>query len=267
MYSNMNVITLRPRGFIPFWNRGVYTKYREWAQWFWRGAVHIDDVASAVMLGVDLYRGKNSRQHLVLPLDSAYEYTDSDLERWDADGAGSTFQETVSGILRSALRYPRIPPRSRTGWTFPRRFGGWDINPRTVWQTCCQTWRAMVRPAHRDFANFDPRPTSCALSSMFVRRWVLPAGSAIVEHLLCRNDNGGAVRWDLLGNKRSNSDLDPDTVMAGAGRPPTTLLRPTLQVVDGGPSPAMTRKIVRPRSSHWLFPTNPYAVFHFAIAQ
>ena len=32
--------------------------------------------------------------------------------------------------------------------------------------------------------------------------------------------------------------------MAGAGRPPTTLLRPTLQVVDGGPSPAMTRKNV-----------------------
>jgi len=34
----------------------------------------------------------------------------------------------------------------------------------------------------------------------------------------------------------------PDTAMAGAGRPPTTLLRPTLQVVDA--SPAMTMKIV-----------------------
>src|SRR4051812_1872523 len=35
----------------------------------------------------------------------------------------------------------------------------------------------------------------------------------------------------------------PDTVMAGEGPPPTALLRPTLQVVDGGPSP-MTRRLV-----------------------
>lgn len=27
----MNVITLRPRGFIPYWNLTVYTRYRDWA--------------------------------------------------------------------------------------------------------------------------------------------------------------------------------------------------------------------------------------------
>jgi UDP-glucose 4-epimerase len=53
-YHDMNVITLRPRGFIPYWNRHVYTSYSNWARWFWRGAVHIDDVAAAVMLGLDL---------------------------------------------------------------------------------------------------------------------------------------------------------------------------------------------------------------------
>ena len=53
-HSGMNVISLRPRGFIPHWNRDVYTKYSDWARWFWRGAVHIDDVASAVMLGIAL---------------------------------------------------------------------------------------------------------------------------------------------------------------------------------------------------------------------
>ncbi len=58
--SNMNVITLRPRGFIPYWNRDVYAKYSDWARWFWKGAVHIDDVASAVMLSLDLV----SRQKL-----------------------------------------------------------------------------------------------------------------------------------------------------------------------------------------------------------
>ena len=49
-YRNMNVITLRPRGFIPFWNRDVYANYSDWARWFWKGAVHIDDVAAAVIL-------------------------------------------------------------------------------------------------------------------------------------------------------------------------------------------------------------------------
>src|SRR5579863_7039697 len=33
-YDNMNVITLRPRGFIPYWNHNVYSKYSDWARWF-----------------------------------------------------------------------------------------------------------------------------------------------------------------------------------------------------------------------------------------
>src|SRR5271154_47332 len=37
----MNVVTLRPRGFIPYWDRAVYAKYSDWARWFWKGAVHI----------------------------------------------------------------------------------------------------------------------------------------------------------------------------------------------------------------------------------
>ena len=53
-YENMNVITLRPRAFIPFWNQDVYANYIDWARWFWKGAVHIDDVASAVILSMDL---------------------------------------------------------------------------------------------------------------------------------------------------------------------------------------------------------------------
>ncbi len=60
-YRNMNVITLRPRGFIPYWNRDVYTKYSDWARWFWRGAVHIDDVAAAVMLATDFVSRQSNR--------------------------------------------------------------------------------------------------------------------------------------------------------------------------------------------------------------
>ena len=91
--SNMNVITLRPRAFIPFWNRDVYTNYNEWARWFWKGAVHIGDVASAVILSIDYLSRQRIGQQLLLPLDSAYEYTAADLAHWDVDGAGSTFRK------------------------------------------------------------------------------------------------------------------------------------------------------------------------------
>jgi nucleoside-diphosphate-sugar epimerase len=113
-HSNMNVITLRPRGFIPHWNRDVYTKYSDWARWFWRGAVHIDDVASAVMLSVDLLSRRELDQHLVLALDSAYEYTDADLDRWDADGAGSTFRKYYPQYYNLSLSYGLDPAAKPT---------------------------------------------------------------------------------------------------------------------------------------------------------
>jgi nucleoside-diphosphate-sugar epimerase len=108
-HGNMNVITLRPRGFIPYWNRDVYTRYSDWARWFCRGAVHIDDVAAAVMLGMDLMSRRQLEQHLKLTLDSGYEYTDADLDRWDADGAGSTFRKHYSEYYDLALSYGLDP--------------------------------------------------------------------------------------------------------------------------------------------------------------
>src|SRR5207244_6084782 len=100
-HRDINAITLRPRGFIPFWNRDVYANYSDWARWFWKGAVHIDDVAAAVILSLDLISRQRLTQQLILTLDSAYEYTDADLDHWDADGAGSTFKKYLSRILRS----------------------------------------------------------------------------------------------------------------------------------------------------------------------
>ena len=111
--GNINVITLRPRGFIPFWDRDVYASYSDWARWFWKGAVHIDDVASAVILSVDLISRQQLRQQLILTLDSAYEYTDADLDHWDADGAGSTFKKYYSEYYDLALSYgfdPALKP-------------------------------------------------------------------------------------------------------------------------------------------------------------
>jgi nucleoside-diphosphate-sugar epimerase len=108
-YRNMSVITLRPRGFIPFWNRDVYANYSDWARWFWKGAVHIDDVATAVMLSLDLISRETVSGHPVLTLDSAYEYTDADLDHWDTNGAGSTFRKYYPEYYDLALSYGLDP--------------------------------------------------------------------------------------------------------------------------------------------------------------
>ena len=55
--------------------------------------MHIDDVAAAVLLSLNLISRQQLSERLILTLDSAYEYTDADLDHWDADGAGSTFKK------------------------------------------------------------------------------------------------------------------------------------------------------------------------------
>jgi nucleoside-diphosphate-sugar epimerase len=113
-HRDMNVITLRPRGFIPYWNREMYANYSDWARWFWKGAVHIDDVAAAVILSLDLLSRQHIEHQLVLTLDSAYEYTDADLADWDAHGAGSTFKKYYPDYYNLALSYGLDPARKPT---------------------------------------------------------------------------------------------------------------------------------------------------------
>ena len=108
-HRDINVITLRPRGFIPYWNREVYASYSDWARWFWKGAVHIDDVAAAVILSLDLISRQRLAQQLILTLDSAYEYTHADLDHWDAGGAGSTFKKYYPEYYDLALSYGLDP--------------------------------------------------------------------------------------------------------------------------------------------------------------
>jgi nucleoside-diphosphate-sugar epimerase len=108
-HCGMNVITLRPRGFIPYWNHTVYTKYSDWSRWFWKGAVHIDDVATAAMLSIDLLARQRIDGNPRLTLDGAYDYTDADLDRWDADGAGSTFRKYYPEYHDLAVSYGLDP--------------------------------------------------------------------------------------------------------------------------------------------------------------
>lgn len=107
----MNVITLRPRAFIPHWNRAAYRNFVEWAHWFWGGAVHIDDVAQAVLRSIDLLATRALPEHLILTLDGAYEFSDADLAAWDADGEGSTFRRVYPQYVDLALRHGLNPAR------------------------------------------------------------------------------------------------------------------------------------------------------------
>lgn len=91
----IRMIILRPRAFIPSWNRQVYKTWNGWAAWFMRGAVHIDDVKQSVMKSI-LHLAENKpvpQDPPVLTIDGGYEYTADDIANWDQDGAGSTFRK------------------------------------------------------------------------------------------------------------------------------------------------------------------------------
>ena len=87
----------------------MYANYIDWARWFWKGAVHINDVASAVILSIDLLSERQLGRQLIFTLDGAYEYTDADLAHWDADGGGSTFKKYYSEYYDLALSYGLDP--------------------------------------------------------------------------------------------------------------------------------------------------------------
>ena len=102
---NLNVIILRPRAFIPYWNRDTYANYIEWARWFWKGAVHIDDVAQAVLQSIDVLTARKLPDMPVLVIDGAYDFTNDDLTHWDKDGPGSTFTRIYPQYLELAQQY------------------------------------------------------------------------------------------------------------------------------------------------------------------
>jgi UDP-glucose 4-epimerase len=112
----MAVIILRPRAFIPSWNRAVYASFPEWAAWYARGAVHIADVSRAVLCAVDLLKNNDG---LVPPapiftIDGAYDFRKEDLDTWDAKGPGSTFRKYYpedEGLLRKYGLDPARKPK------------------------------------------------------------------------------------------------------------------------------------------------------------
>lgn len=100
-----HIITLRPRAFIPHWNTAVYQNYIEWANWFWGGAVHIEDVAQATLLAVDRLVQNPPAHYLCLTVDGAYDYSEAELANWDAAGPGSSFSKQYPEFVDLALQH------------------------------------------------------------------------------------------------------------------------------------------------------------------
>ncbi len=110
----LHIVILRPRGFIPWWNREVYADYLAWARWFWGGAVHIDDVAQAVQRALLRLAAEPLSAPQTVTLDSAYEYSEEELGRWDAEGPGSSFRRYYSDFEALARRHglePELAPK------------------------------------------------------------------------------------------------------------------------------------------------------------
>jgi nucleoside-diphosphate-sugar epimerase len=105
----LKVLILRPRAFIPYWNREVYQSFVDWAKWFWPGAVHIDDVSQAVLQAIDLLAHQAPSFPLALPVDGAYEYTNEDLLKWDKGGPGTTFRKYYPEYLDVAISFGLNP--------------------------------------------------------------------------------------------------------------------------------------------------------------
>jgi hypothetical protein len=80
----------------------------EWAKWFWRGAVHIDDVSQAVIKCIELLEKRSIPECPAFAIDGKYDYSKEELENWDALGPGSTFrnrygEESLKLAIRNGL--------------------------------------------------------------------------------------------------------------------------------------------------------------------
>ena len=122
----MQVIILRPGAFIPYWNKNVYSTFAEFAQWYWKGAVHIQDVKQAVLKGIKLLSEKDIGEIPPLFIDGKYEYTPQDLQNWDAEGKGTSFQKYYSDYASTAAAFDLDPAQK------PEVF---NIEPTRNWLT------------------------------------------------------------------------------------------------------------------------------------
>lgn len=108
----MRVITLRPRAFIPHTDHTVYASWLDWAKYFWRGAVHADDVARCVWCVLTRLAAPewDFPEPPVCVVDGRIDFTEEQLKNWDASGPGSTFTEVYGPEYCELARKHGINP-------------------------------------------------------------------------------------------------------------------------------------------------------------
>ena len=109
----MRILALRPRAFIPWWNSKVYSSKAEWAAWFARGAVHIDDVASAVLLACDKVCEDEQPLFDVIELDGKHDFDEAERAVWGREGTGPFLTKRFPALVdqvREATYLPDAPP-------------------------------------------------------------------------------------------------------------------------------------------------------------
>jgi nucleoside-diphosphate-sugar epimerase len=109
----MQIVSLRARAFIPWWNTRVYSSKAEWASWFARGAIHVDDVAAATICGCSKVCSVEGALFEVVELDGKHDFDDADRQAWIKQGRESFLTERfphLSDVIRKATFLPDTPP-------------------------------------------------------------------------------------------------------------------------------------------------------------
>lgn len=99
-YPDCHYITLRPRAFVPSWNKAVYKNFIEWANWFVKGAVHINDFKDAILAALALPHDLHNKA-ATYTIDGAYDYSAADLQNW----SDQTFAKYYAGDVDMAQKY------------------------------------------------------------------------------------------------------------------------------------------------------------------
>lgn len=112
--GSLEVISLRPRAFIPWWNKVVYASKDEWASWFARGAVHIADVAEATRLScLVLLDSSDVRLYEACEIDGKHDFSQQELAEWRQAGGRSLLKRRFpefESFIDDATFIPDDPP-------------------------------------------------------------------------------------------------------------------------------------------------------------
>lgn len=110
---SMSILSLRPRAFIPWWNTSVYPSKLDWAHWFARGAVHIDDVTQATLKGAQFLFEHDGPFFDLLEIDGKHDLTEEEKDQWRREGARTflrkRFEHAAAAINEGGFS-PEEPP-------------------------------------------------------------------------------------------------------------------------------------------------------------